>query len=187
MLLVVAGIGVSAVAYPTLIERWNDRLFHHAGDRNISMDVSWLTRRAGRILLRWIGWRLEGALPDREKLLADEGTTIRKFFLHISKQEQKERLQARLDRPEKNWQSSTADVRERAARAWLERGDAAKARDSLVAVPASMYEPVPIEPPTRTGCPAAARRLSRSGLPGPKARVGRAAPAAAGAAGGRER
>lgn len=41
-----AAVGISAVAWPSLIERWNDRLFHHAGDRNISMDVSWLTRRA---------------------------------------------------------------------------------------------------------------------------------------------
>ena len=39
-------LGVAAVAYPTLVERWNERLFHHAGDRNITMDVSWMTRRA---------------------------------------------------------------------------------------------------------------------------------------------
>ena len=38
-----------------------------------------------------------------EKTLADEGTTILKFFLHISKEEQRQRLQARLDTPEKNW------------------------------------------------------------------------------------
>lgn len=48
-----------------------------------------------------------------EKLLADEGTTILKFYLHISKQEQKERLQARLDEPTKHWKFSKADVAER--------------------------------------------------------------------------
>ncbi|NNC39396.1 MAG: polyphosphate kinase 2 family protein [Acidimicrobiia bacterium] len=48
-----------------------------------------------------------------EKLLADEGTTILKFFLHISKEEQKERLQARLDEPHKNWKFAKGDLAER--------------------------------------------------------------------------
>lgn len=48
-----------------------------------------------------------------EKLLADEGTTILKFFLYISKEEQKERLQERLDIPEKNWKFSSGDLKER--------------------------------------------------------------------------
>ena len=48
-----------------------------------------------------------------EKMLADEGTTIVKFFLHISKEEQKERLQARLDESHKNWKFSRADLEER--------------------------------------------------------------------------
>ncbi len=49
-----------------------------------------------------------------EKMLADEGTTILKFYLNISKDEQKERLQARLDEPHKNWKFTKADVKERA-------------------------------------------------------------------------
>lgn len=48
-----------------------------------------------------------------EKMLADEGTTILKFFLHISKEEQKERLQARLDDPEKHWKFNIGDLAER--------------------------------------------------------------------------
>lgn len=48
-----------------------------------------------------------------EKLLADNGTQILKFFLHISKEEQKERFQARLDDPRKNWKFSIKDVKER--------------------------------------------------------------------------
>lgn len=48
-----------------------------------------------------------------EKLLADTGTTILKFFLHISKEEQKERFEARLQNPAKNWKFSMKDVRER--------------------------------------------------------------------------
>ncbi|MDP3851185.1 MAG: hypothetical protein Q8Q59_11820 [Luteolibacter sp.] len=42
----IAALGIAAAAWPALIERWNERLFHHAGDRNITMDVSWMTRRA---------------------------------------------------------------------------------------------------------------------------------------------
>lgn len=49
-----------------------------------------------------------------EKMLADEGTTILKFFLHISIDEQKERLQARLDDPTKQWKFNPGDLKERA-------------------------------------------------------------------------
>ena len=48
-----------------------------------------------------------------EKHLTRNGTVVRKFFLHISKKEQKKRFLARLDEPEKNWKFSAADVRER--------------------------------------------------------------------------
>jgi PPK2 family polyphosphate:nucleotide phosphotransferase len=48
-----------------------------------------------------------------EKLLADAGTTILKFFLHISREEQKERFEARLRDPRKNWKFSMGDVKER--------------------------------------------------------------------------
>ncbi len=49
-----------------------------------------------------------------EQLLADEGTTILKFFLHISKEEQRERLQERIDIEEKRWKFNRADLDERA-------------------------------------------------------------------------
>jgi PPK2 family polyphosphate:nucleotide phosphotransferase len=48
-----------------------------------------------------------------EKLLADTGTTILKFYLHISKDEQKERFEARLANPHKNWKFSMRDVEKR--------------------------------------------------------------------------
>ncbi len=48
-----------------------------------------------------------------EKLLADEGTTIVKFFLHISQDEQRQRLQARLDNPAKHWKFDLGDLEER--------------------------------------------------------------------------
>jgi PPK2 family polyphosphate:nucleotide phosphotransferase len=48
-----------------------------------------------------------------EKLLTDGGVTIVKVFLHIDKDEQRKRLQARLDDPTKRWKFSRADVQER--------------------------------------------------------------------------
>jgi PPK2 family polyphosphate:nucleotide phosphotransferase len=48
-----------------------------------------------------------------ERHMARNGTVIRKFFLHLSKKEQKRRFLARLDEPEKNWKFSAADVHER--------------------------------------------------------------------------
>lgn len=69
--------------------------------------------------------RVRGLVPERrwraryqhirafETMLADEGTVIRKFFLHISKDEQAERLQARLDDPAKHWKFRRGDLAER--------------------------------------------------------------------------
>jgi PPK2 family polyphosphate:nucleotide phosphotransferase len=48
-----------------------------------------------------------------ERMLVDEGTTILKFFLHIGLDEQKERLQARLDEPNKRWKFNPGDLGER--------------------------------------------------------------------------
>ena len=60
---------------------------------------------------RW--GRRYGHINAFEEMLVDEGTTIVKLFLHISKDEQRERLQARLDEPEKNWKFSLGDLAER--------------------------------------------------------------------------
>ncbi|HEY3310048.1 MAG TPA: polyphosphate kinase 2 family protein [Anaerolineales bacterium] len=49
-----------------------------------------------------------------EKLLADEGTTILKFYLHISKDEQKQRFLDRINDPTKNWKFNPGDLKERA-------------------------------------------------------------------------
>lgn len=48
-----------------------------------------------------------------ERLLAEEGTIIFKFFLHISKEEQRLRLQSRLDDPTKHWKFNVGDLKER--------------------------------------------------------------------------
>ena len=48
-----------------------------------------------------------------ERHMARNGTVILKFFLHLSKKEQKKRFMARLDEPEKHWKFSQADIHER--------------------------------------------------------------------------
>ena len=52
-------------------------------------------------------------LRNFERMLVDEGTTILKFYLHIDKEEQRERLQARLDEPDKNWKFDEHDLEQR--------------------------------------------------------------------------
>ena len=52
-------------------------------------------------------------INEFERLLTESGTTILKFFLHIDLDEQKERLQARLDDPTKRWKFRLGDLNER--------------------------------------------------------------------------
>lgn len=53
-------------------------------------------------------------INEFEEMLTDNGTTIVKCFLHISKDAQKARLQARIDEPESNWKFNRGDLAERA-------------------------------------------------------------------------
>lgn len=52
------------------------------------------------------------SIVDHEKHLARNGTAILKFWLNVSREEQRERFLARLDEPDKNWKFSPGDVRE---------------------------------------------------------------------------
>jgi PPK2 family polyphosphate:nucleotide phosphotransferase len=53
------------------------------------------------------------SIVDLENHLYRNGTRILKFFLHLSKDEQRKRFLARIDQPEKNWKLSLADIQER--------------------------------------------------------------------------
>jgi len=53
------------------------------------------------------------SIVDLEKHLHANGTRIVKFYLHLSKEEQRQRFLARIDEPEKNWKFSLADIKER--------------------------------------------------------------------------
>lgn len=75
-------------------------------------------------------------IRDFESMLVDEGTTIVKIMLHISKAEQKERLQARLDDPSKNYKFNPSDLSSREK--WddyMEAYEAAIAETSTEAAP----------------------------------------------------
>jgi PPK2 family polyphosphate:nucleotide phosphotransferase len=63
-------------------------------------------------------------INDFEKHLTENSVTILKFLLHISKEEQKERLQARLDDPSKHWKFNPSDLEER--KHWDDYQDAAE-------------------------------------------------------------
>src|ERR671922_2581120 len=59
-------------------------------------------------------WRSRfDSINDFERMLVREGTTILKFFLHISKEEQLEKFRERLERPDKYWKWSANDIKER--------------------------------------------------------------------------
>jgi PPK2 family polyphosphate:nucleotide phosphotransferase len=53
------------------------------------------------------------SISNLERHLHENGTRIIKFFLHLSKDEQRKRLLARIDEPDKNWKFSAADIQER--------------------------------------------------------------------------
>jgi PPK2 family polyphosphate:nucleotide phosphotransferase len=71
-----------------------------------------------------------------EKYLSHNGVAVRKFFLNVSKGEQKRRFLERLDTPEKNWKFSAADVRERAC--W---DDYMTAYEEMIAATSTSHSP----------------------------------------------
>ena len=78
-----------------------------------------------------------------ERYLARNGTVIRKFFLHVSKAEQKKRFLARLNEPEKHWKFSGSDVRERAH--WDEYQKTYEAMIRATATPDAPWYVVPAD------------------------------------------
>jgi len=82
-------------------------------------------------------------INDFERLLAENGTTILKCFLHISKDEQKERLQARLDDPAKRWKFQASDLASRAK--WAAYQSAYETALSATSTPAARWHVVPAD------------------------------------------
>ncbi len=73
-----------------------------------------LVERVHKLVPKGVWQRRYSQINDFERLLTESGTTILKFYLNIDENEQKRRLQARLDDPSKHWKFSPQDVKERA-------------------------------------------------------------------------
>lgn len=125
------GCAVTSFKQPSTAEKAHDFLWrHHAatpgrgmiGIFNRSHYESVLVERVHKIVTKDVWKKRYDHINAFEKLLADEGTTVVKFFLHISKEEQAERMQARLDDPKKHWKFSPADLEER--KLWDHYGEA---------------------------------------------------------------
>lgn len=116
------GVKVASFKVPTKLELAHDYLWrihpHVPGNGEITIfnrshyeDV--LVVRVHNLVPPEVWGKRYKHINEFERILADEGTTILKFFLHISMDEQKERLQARLDEPHKQWKFSLGDLAER--------------------------------------------------------------------------
>jgi PPK2 family polyphosphate:nucleotide phosphotransferase len=117
------GVKVASFKKPTPIELAHDYLWRVHAETPASGEIVIFNRSHYEDVLVV---RVDGLVPeerwrkryrhirDFEQQLVDEGTTVLKFFLHISKDEQRERLQERLDDPEKHWKFDKNDLAVRA-------------------------------------------------------------------------
>jgi PPK2 family polyphosphate:nucleotide phosphotransferase len=83
-------------------------------------------------------------INDFERMLSENGVKILKFFLYISKDEQKKRFQERINEPEKNWKFSVADIEER--KYW---DDYMKAFEDAISLCSTTYAPWYVIPANR--------------------------------------
>jgi PPK2 family polyphosphate:nucleotide phosphotransferase len=116
------GCRVSSFKVPSSLERQHDFLWriHQAvpgygefGVFNRSHYEDVLVVRVHGLAPRHVWKRRYAMINAFETYLTDNGVEIVKFFLHVSRREQAERLFSRLDDPERNWKFSSADIEER--------------------------------------------------------------------------
>lgn len=116
------GCSVTTFKAPTPLEAGHDFLWRHhdaaprkgmIGIHNRSHYESVLVERVRELVPKQVWQRRYAHINEFERLLAEEGTVILKFFLHISRDEQKRRLEKRLKNPHKNWKFNPADLKER--------------------------------------------------------------------------
>ncbi|WP_447600302.1 polyphosphate kinase 2 family protein [Nitrospira sp. Nam80] len=103
------------------------------------------------LITRVHGWVSDKVVKRRfnqivefEQLLSESGTAVLKFFLHISKEEQKERLEERIRDPEKRWKFSEGDLEER--KRW---DDYMKAFEAVISATSTADAPWYIVPANR--------------------------------------
>jgi PPK2 family polyphosphate:nucleotide phosphotransferase len=117
------GIRVQAFKAPTDIELAHDYLWRVHQQVPVKGEVAIFNRSHYEDVLvtRVLGdidsrecKRRYAQIHDFERMLAEQGTVIVKVFLHISKDEQRQRLQERIDDPDKNWKFDPQDIKMRA-------------------------------------------------------------------------
>jgi len=147
------GVQLTNFKYPTAEERDHDFLWriHKAAPRKGAVGL-WNRSHYEDVLVPLV----HGEISDKvwsercddinafERLLADNGVTILKFFLHISKEEQKCRLEARLKEPDKLWKFNPGDLAER--RFWH---DYQRAYEEVMSCCTAKYAPWRIVPADR--------------------------------------
>ena len=116
------GVHVASFKQPTPEELAHDflwRIHQHTPERgmitifNRSHYEDVLVVRVDELVPRDVWTQRYNHINAFERLLADSGVTILKFFLHISKEEQKGRFQDRLNEPDKHWKFSRGDLKVR--------------------------------------------------------------------------
>jgi PPK2 family polyphosphate:nucleotide phosphotransferase len=116
------GVSVTAFGPPTKTELAHDYLWrvHAACPRRGTIGIFNRSHYEDVLIAKVRNFAPPEAIEQRyeqinafEKMLVENGTTILKFMLHISKDEQKERLQERLDDPKKHWKFNPSDLDDR--------------------------------------------------------------------------
>ena len=116
------GVRVTAFKAPSEDERAHDYLWRcHAVVPRSGEIMVWNRSHYEDVLVPWVeGWidkaelrRRYAQIQDFERLLVETGTVVVKCMLHISKKEQRERLQARIDEPGKRWKFHLDDLKVR--------------------------------------------------------------------------
>jgi PPK2 family polyphosphate:nucleotide phosphotransferase len=116
------GVRVANFKRPNDVELTHDYLWrvHHNTPRNGEITIfnrshyeDVLVVRVHDLVPHKIWKRRFDHIRAFEQMLADEGTIILKFFLHIDRDEQRVRLQERLDNPRKHWKFEHGDIEER--------------------------------------------------------------------------
>lgn len=117
------GIRLASFKAPTSEELAHDYLWriHHEVPKNGEVVIFNRSHYEDVLIVKVHGWideaeckRRYDQINDFERMLSETGTTIIKCYLHISEEEQKLRMQERLDDPTKTWKFNPNDLKERA-------------------------------------------------------------------------
>lgn len=117
-----SGVRINSFKAPTPVELAHDYLWriHHVmpekgmmGIFNRSQYEDVLVVRVRELVPEPVWSKRYGQINDFERMLTENGTVILKFFLHVSRAEQTERLRERVEDPTKNWKFNAGDLDER--------------------------------------------------------------------------